>query len=179
MGALEDDLDYALRQQREANYRSHSLRDMSARWDDMACEKCSRVGGLGLSFVACDGRGEINQSQLAISRLMVEVHLANAKWWQDLHTGEPIERNVGELLMLTVSELAEAMEGHRKGLMDDKLPHRPMIEVELADALIRILDMAAGLDLDLAGAYVEKMAYNAQRADHQHANRLAPGGKKY
>lgn len=98
---------------------------------------------------------------------------------QDLDTGLPLERNVGEMLMLVVSELAEAMEGHRKGLRDDKLPHRLALEVELADALIRILDLAEGLKLDLAGAYVEKMAYNATRLDHTVEARKAAGGKKY
>lgn len=122
---------------------------------------------------------EVNESQLAISRLMAEVHLANAKWWVDLDTGEPIKRNVGETLMLITSELAEAMEGHRKGLPDDKLKHRPMIEVELADAMIRILDMCAGMELDLAGAYVEKMKFNAEREDHKLEARRAAGGKKY
>lgn len=107
------------------------------------------------------------------------VHQANINWWLDIRTKEPIQRNVGELLMLTVSELAESMEGHRKGLMDDKLPHRPMFEVELADAIIRIFDLAAGMDLDLGGAFVEKMEYNAQRADHKHENRIKEGGKKY
>ena len=108
-----------------------------------------------------------------------EVHARNARWWRDPATHEPIERNVGVMLMLTVSELAEAMEGHRKSLMDDHLPHRPMIEVELADAVIRIMDMAEGLSLDLAGAWREKMEYNAKRADHTDAARLAAGGKKY
>lgn len=107
------------------------------------------------------------------------VHHANAKWWVNLETGLPIERNVGELLMLAVSELAEAMEGHRKGLRDDKLPARPMIEVELADAMIRIFDIAAGLNLDIGGAFVEKMKYNAIRKDHQREARLRAGGKKY
>ncbi|RZK79787.1 MAG: hypothetical protein EOO85_02735, partial [Pedobacter sp.] len=45
-------------------------------------------------------------------------------------------REVGTCLMLIVSEVAEAMEGDRKGLMDDHLPERPMLEVELADAII-------------------------------------------
>lgn len=103
----------------------------------------------------------------------------NEKWWQDIHTGEPVKRNVGELLMLVVSEIAEGMEGHRKNLMDDKLPHRPMLEVELADAMIRILDIAGGLKLDLAGAFFEKMEFNATRKDHTHEARLAPGGKAY
>ena len=108
-----------------------------------------------------------------------EVHARHARWWRDPATHEPIERNVGEMLMLTVSELAEAMEGHRKSLMDDHLPHRQMIEVELADAVIRIMDMAEGLGLDLAGAWREKMEYNAKCADYTDAARLAAGGKKY
>ncbi len=49
----------------------------------------------------------------------------------------------------------------------------------MADALIRIFDLAGALNLDLEGAYVEKMAYNAQRADHKIESRKAAGGKKY
>jgi len=109
------------------------------------------------------------------------IHLLNreAGWWTDLNTGEPLDRNVGELLMLVVSEIAEAMEGHRKSLPDDKLPHRPMIEVELADALIRIFDLAGGLGLDLGGALAEKLLFNRSRADHQPENRKLEHGKKY
>ena len=108
-----------------------------------------------------------------------EVHKLNVRWWRDPATHEPIKRNVGELLMLTVSELAEAMEGHRKNLMDDKLPNRLMLEVELADAVIRIMDMADGLGLDLAGAWRDKLEFNMKREDHTDAARLAPGGKAY
>lgn len=114
-----------------------------------------------------------------INLLGKEVHAGNKKWWTNINTGEPLDRNVGEMLMLIVSEISEAMEGHRKGLKDDHLPNRPMIEVELADAVIRIFDVAAGLGLDLGGAYVEKLAYNQTRADHQIENRLKPGGKAY
>jgi len=108
-----------------------------------------------------------------------QVHTANAKWWQDMNTGSPLKRNKGELLMLIVSEVAEAMEGERKDLMDDKLPHRKMAEVELADALIRILDYAAGFGYDLEGAFWEKMAYNAVRKDHTIEARQAANGKKW
>lgn len=101
-----------------------------------------------------------------------------AGWWTNLETGRPIVRNVGELLMLVNTELSEGMEGHRKNLMDDKLPHRKMLEVELADALIRIFDMAGGLGLDVAGAMVEKLVFNTTREDHKLANRIKPNGKK-
>ncbi|TXH46966.1 MAG: hypothetical protein E6Q97_28170 [Desulfurellales bacterium] len=106
-------------------------------------------------------------------------HAANQRWWHDLKTGERLNRNKGELLMLIVSEIAEAMEGERKNLMDDKLPHRPAVEVEFADALIRIFDYAGAYGLDLDGAFEEKMAYNAIRADHQPEARLAANGKKW
>lgn len=114
-----------------------------------------------------------------LNELSKIVHAANAKWWQDLETGEPIKRNKGELLMLIVSEVAEAMEGERKNLMDDKLPHRKMAEVELVDALIRIFDYAAGFGYDLQGAFDEKMAFNAIRKDHTHEARKSENGKKF
>jgi len=103
----------------------------------------------------------------------------NDQWWYDPRTGEKLERNKGELLMLMVTEIAEAMEGERKGLMDDHLPHRSMAEVELADVLIRIFDYAGEYGYDLEGAYREKSAYNKRRADHKAEARLAPGGKKF
>lgn len=107
------------------------------------------------------------------------VHQANAKWWVDLSTGAKLERNKGEQIALIHSELSECLEGVRKGLMDDHLPHRTMEEVELADTLIRIFDYAGGHGLDLQGAFEDKMSYNANRADHKLENRVKDGGKKF
>lgn len=117
--------------------------------------------------------------EVALNVLAEVCHSANKNWWIDLETGEVKQRNVGELLMLCVSELSEAMESHRKNLMDDKLPHRKGIEVEIADCFIRLFDLCAGLKLDIGGAFVEKMHYNAHRADHKIENRKLPGGKAY
>lgn len=119
---------------------------------------------------------EYSKALNSLSRL---IHDDNRKWWTDIHTGAPLTRNVGEMLCLVHSEISEAMEGHRKSLMDDKLTNRPMIEVELADAVIRILDIAAGLNLDLGGAVVEKMDFNRTRKDHSLEERLKENGKKY
>lgn len=144
---------------------------------------------------------DFNQTLIANAGnlLVEECHGASkaAGWWT--HQGEgltydliriinapltPIEKLlskslVSQKLCLSHSEISEAMEGHRKGLMDDKLPHRPMIEVELADAVIRIADLAGALGLDLGGAIAEKMAFNRVRPDHKPENRQAAGGKAY
>ena len=145
----------------------------------------------------------------ALNELSVEIHENNIKagWWTDIKFDQKIQalkdrgfdqataeaalsaiglerstlktRNVGELLCLVHSEISEAMEGARKNLMDDKLPHRKMIEVELADALIRIFDIAGAQGLDLGGAIAEKRAFNAVRKDHKLEDRLKDNGKKF
>lgn len=102
-----------------------------------------------------------------------------AGWHTNIETGELIARNKGEMLCLIHSEISEAMEGERKNLMDDHLPHRPMAEVELADAIIRICDYAGRWGYDIGGAIAEKLEYNANRADHKIENRKKDSGKKW
>lgn len=112
-----------------------------------------------------------------INTLSDEIYESNytAGWWSDCDN--PL--CVPTKLLLIHSEISEAMEGDRRGLMDDKLPHRPMLEVELADAVIRILDLAGALGLDLGGAIQEKREFNNTRSDHKVEVRQAAGGKRY
>ena len=73
-------------------------------------------------------------------------------------------RNDGEMLMLMVSELAEALEALREGNPpDDKLPDFSSFEVELADVIIRIMDLAAARDLRIGAAILAKVEFNQTR----------------
>jgi hypothetical protein len=91
----------------------------------------------------------------SLNDFAAECHRDNQHWWHDPATGAKLDRNMGEMLMLVVSEIAECMEGERKNLMDDHLPHRRMAEVELADAVIRIADIAGAKSLDIEHAGVD------------------------
>lgn len=124
---------------------------------------------------------EIAEEQVEVLReVQATIHGAavDAGWYTDLDTGLPKTRNFGEVIALMHSELSEALEGYRKNLMDDHLPARRMVEVELADAIIRILDTAGAMGLDVPGAMRDKLAYNQTRADHKIENRRKDGGKK-
>lgn len=117
---------------------------------------------------------DVNVITTMFKELQYCIHKQNKEmgWWDN-------PREDGTLLCLIHSEISEAMEGNRKNLMDDHLPYRKMEEVELADAVIRILDYAQAKGYDIGTALLEKVEYNRTRLDHQKENRFKDGGKKY
>ena len=73
-------------------------------------------------------------------------------------------RNDGEMIALCHSELSEALEFLRNdNAMDDKIPEFLGVEAELADVIIRIMDMARGRNWRVAEALEAKIAYNTTR----------------
>lgn len=118
-----------------------------------------------------------------INRLVEDIHQDNvaAGWWTN-KDGTDIRDNpyvFSNKLALIHSEISEALEADRKGLMDDKLLHRTGREVELADAVIRIFDLAGAYEMNLGYAILEKLEFNKHRADHKRETREAVGGKAY
>jgi len=88
-------------------------------------------------------------------------------------------RNLGEQLMLIVTELAEAMEevrlkpreGLRVGLSDPE--GKPCgFPSEIADVFIRLFDLCGSLGIDIEAAVDAKMAYNLNRS-YKHGGKSA------
>jgi len=105
---------------------------------------------------------------MEISQMQEEVHRTAIEhgWWEK-------PRPVGEVLMLMVTELAEAMEAYRSGNPEsEKIPGFSQMEEELADVVIRLLDFAGGEDLDIEGALIAKMLYNEKRP-YRHGGKIA------
>ncbi len=105
---------------------------------------------------------------MRIGELQEEVHRIAVEhgWWDR-------PRPTGEALMLIVTEIAEGMEAYRIGNPESrKIPGFTRLEEELADAVIRILDLAGGMGFDLERAIAAKVRYNETR-DYRHGGKLA------
>jgi len=112
----------------------------------------------GRKFSSHPERVQIFEFVESFGELQTKVHdnAVEKGFWES-------DRSIGECIALIHSELSEALEAARKPGIDQHLPHLNPIAVELADAVIRIMDLAESKDLNLAEAIVEKHEYNRTR----------------
>ena len=122
-----------------------------------------------------------------INELSKEIHQINVKngFYED-------QKNIGEMLALIHSEVSEALEADRKGVYANLISTdstatdgsgdeifkanfkkyvKDSFEDELADIMIRVMDLAAFKKIDLESHIKAKMRYNSMR-EYKH-------GKKY
>lgn len=93
-------------------------------------------------------------------------------WWEE-------DRSIGDLIALVHTELSEAFEEFRNGRAPDEVyynlenPDKPEgFGVELADAVIRIMDIAEQEKIDLAALIMLKHEYNKSRPYKHGGKRL-------
>lgn len=112
-----------------------------------------------------------------IRKMQKEIH-QNARekgWWPE---GTDDVNNIPEKLALIHSEISEALEEYRNhkiecGIyMNCETTMKPEgFGIELADAVIRIFDLAEYLDIDMQECIEVKMDYNKGRA-HRHGGKM-------
>lgn len=120
-----------------------------------------RILGLDQPSTVASGR-DLNQ----LAALAFDIALRSG-WWPDdvlKRTRDFEPRQIATALCLIHSEVTEALEAVRHN-------DRQNFTEELADIVIRILDLAGGMGINIDQAVVDKMNANAKRS-HRH------GGKR-
>lgn len=110
---------------------------------------------------------------MSLNELRDRVHaLAVSKgWYEDRDVSDP--NVLGSMLALIHSEVSEALEDVRKTqiALDYEANGKPVgLPSELADVIIRVLDMCGAMGIDIEKAVEMKHAYNATRT-HRHGGK--------
>lgn len=120
----------------------------------------------------CEKNGSVAGT---LTNLAHDVHLtAVSKGWYEG------DSNFAEKIALAHSELSEALEEYRSGNAPDHMYHSSTpdgflkpegVPIELADCIIRILDLSSWLGIDIGEAVRQKMEFNLTR-DYRHGGKV-------
>lgn len=116
---------------------------------------------------------ELTENKYKLNALAKSIHEGNKERGFDVS-----KENIGQTLMLVVTELSEALEADRKGryakldryyqgIASNDLFEtfiKDTFEDEIADAMIRLFDMAGALGIDIEKHIELKLNYNKTRA---------------
>lgn len=133
--------------------RSH-FKFMKKNHDDLVKKSKAKVKVLGYyNFSTIDEirkkeKGQIMASVKELTRLCHKIAKAKGFW--------DGKRNLGEMLMLIVTELSEAMESYR-------VKDKENFDEEIADTFIRLFDLCGGLKIDIEKEINKKMLKNKKR----------------
>ena len=137
-----------------------------------------------MAIVTLDGKFQMEEGDYDRLRDAVDIisfytyQLATSGgWWNGVDKENPLLQAVK--VGLIAGEAHEAIEAIRKDSADDHLPQYSGRDTELADVLIRTGDFAGAYNINLGQIVVDKLKYNAQRADHKPENRKKSGGKRF
>lgn len=137
---------------------------------------------------AGEQRGSARTMRIKDTQKQVHAMAVGKGWWPDLNFGPISHQRIAVALSLIHSEISEALEEVRDDNLEtywvtpakerihnrDEAPPDAKPEglpIELADVVIRCMDLAGALGIDLEQSIADKVAFNATRK-HRHGGRI-------
>jgi NTP pyrophosphatase (non-canonical NTP hydrolase) len=119
--------------------------------------------GLNETYWTIKAAGDPDVAANLFKVIAGELHVSNYDW--DFRGGDGPDNSVPKWLKLT-PELLRTMPGIAKYAKPEGIP------TELADIIIRVLDICANWGIDISAAIADKMAYNETRP-YRHGGKLS------